>query len=171
MIASSIIRLYARCIPLCDSTFFTLSAPTVNLTLTRRLWMGFALMALLTLTSTLVGWYNLRFISQVEKDNTQALIPTMNMARQLSEASAWELFAAQNLTSADNEKMWQAQGRMLTAQSLKINALLQALREQGFDTTAIEQQEQEISRSLRQQGSWWGSVCNCASNNSNSVSR
>ncbi|ETJ25871.1 MAG: Sensor protein torS, partial [Escherichia coli DORA_A_5_14_21] len=33
-------------------------------------------MALLTLTSTLVGWYNLRFISQVEKDNTQALIPT-----------------------------------------------------------------------------------------------
>ncbi|EFI85545.1 putative hybrid sensory histidine kinase TorS [Escherichia coli MS 196-1] len=24
MIASSIIRLYARCIPLCDSTFFTL---------------------------------------------------------------------------------------------------------------------------------------------------
>lgn len=63
-----------------------------------------------------------------------------------------ELFAAQNLTSADNEKMWQAQGRMLTAQSLKINALLQALREQGFDTTAIEQQEQEISRSLRQQG-------------------
>ncbi|WP_237161040.1 TMAO reductase system sensor histidine kinase/response regulator TorS [Shigella dysenteriae] len=88
----------------------------------------------------------------MEKDNTQALIPTMNMARQLSEASAWELFAAQNLTSADNEKMWQAQGRMLTAQSLKINALLQALREQGFDTTAIEQQEQEISRSLRQQG-------------------
>ncbi len=113
--------------------------------------MGFALMALLTLTSTTVGWYNLRFISR-GKDNTQALIPTMNMARQLSEASARELFAAQNLTSADNEKMWQAQGRMLTAQSLKINALLQALREQGFDTTAIEQQEQEISRSLRQQG-------------------
>lgn len=100
-------------------------------------------MALLTLTSTTVGWYNLRFISG-GKDNTQALIPTMNMARQLSEASARELFAAQNLTSADNEKMWQAQGRMLTAQSLKINALLQALREQGFDTTAIEQQEQEI---------------------------
>ncbi len=82
----------------------------------------------------------------------------MNMARQLSEASAWELFAAQNLTSADNEKMWQAQGRMLTAQSLKINALLQALREQGFDTTAIEQQEQEISRSLRQQGELVGAA-------------
>ncbi len=64
----------------------------MNLTLTRRLWMGFALMALLTLTSTPVGWYNLRFISQVEKDNTQALIPTMNMARQLSEASALGTF-------------------------------------------------------------------------------
>ncbi|STH73064.1 hybrid sensory histidine kinase TorS [Escherichia coli] len=81
---------------------------------------------------------------------------------QLSEASAWELFAAQNLTSANNEKMWQAQGRMLTAQSLKINALLQALREQGFDTTAIEQQEQEISRSLLSKGNWWGGVCNYA---------
>lgn len=49
-------------------------------------------MAALTLISTLTGWYNLRFVSQVEQANTQALIPTMDMARQLSEASAWELF-------------------------------------------------------------------------------
>lgn len=81
----------------------------MNLTLTRRLWMGFALMALLTLTST-GGMVQPALYQPVEKDNTQALIPTMNMARQLSEASARELFAAQNLTSADNEKMWQAQG-------------------------------------------------------------
>lgn len=39
-------------------------------------------MAALTLISTLVGWYNLRFVSQVEQANTQALIPTMDMARQ-----------------------------------------------------------------------------------------
>lgn len=49
---------------------FTLSAPTVNLTLTRRLWMGFALMALLTLTSTTVGWYNLRFISRGKRQHS-----------------------------------------------------------------------------------------------------
>ncbi|MGC6744143.1 hypothetical protein ACP0HM_01810 [Escherichia coli] len=36
--------------------------------------------------------------------------------------------------------------------------MLQALREQGFDTTAIEQQEQEISRSLRQQGGTGGAA-------------
>ncbi|MEG1975179.1 MAG: TMAO reductase system sensor histidine kinase/response regulator TorS, partial [Citrobacter sp.] len=102
--------------------------------------------------STLVGWYNLRFVSQVEQANTQALIPTMDMARQLSEASAWELFSAQNLTTADNENMWLAQGRMLTAQSLKITALLKTLREQGFDTSAIEQQEKEIAQSLSHQG-------------------
>lgn len=124
----------------------------MNLSLTRRLWMGFALMAALTFISTLVGWYNLRFVSQVEQDNTQALIPTMNMARQLSEASAWELFSAQNLTNADNENSWLAQGRMLTAQSLKITNLLKTLREQGFDTSAIEQQEKEIAKSLSQQG-------------------
>ncbi|HCZ8660070.1 TPA: TMAO reductase system sensor histidine kinase/response regulator TorS [Citrobacter braakii] len=124
----------------------------MNLSLTKRLWIGFGLMAALTLISTLVGWYNLRFVSQVEQANTQALIPTMDMARQLSEASAWELFSAQNLTSADNENMWLAQGRMLTAQSLKITALLKTLREQGFDTSAIEQQEKEIAQSLSHQG-------------------
>lgn len=131
---------------------FNLWRHSVNLSLTRRLWMGFALMAALTLMSTLVGWYSLRFVSQVEQANTQELIPTMNMARQLSEASAWELFSAQNLTIADSENMWLAQGRMLTAQSLKITALLKTLRQQGFDTTAIELQEQEIAQSLSQQG-------------------
>lgn len=82
----------------------------------------------------------------------------MDMARQLSEASARELFAAQNLTTADNENMWLAQGRMLTAQSLKITALLKTLREQGFDTSAIEQQEKEIAQSLSHQGRWLASV-------------
>lgn len=113
-------------------------------------------MAALTLISTLTGWYNLRFVSQVEQANTQALIPTMDMARQLSEASAWELFSAQNLTTADNENMWLAQGRMLTAQSLKITTLLKTLREQGFDTSAIERQEKEIARSLSHQGEMVG---------------
>lgn len=113
-------------------------------------------MAALTLMSTLVGWYNLRFVSQVEQANTQALIPTMDMARQLSEASAWELFSAQNLTTADNENMWLAQGRMLTAQSLKITALLKTLREQGFDTSSIEEQEKEIAQSLSHQGEMVG---------------
>ncbi|PXV40574.1 hypothetical protein AIN29_06810, partial [Salmonella enterica subsp. enterica serovar Newport] len=69
--------------------------------LTRRLWLAFALMAALTLLSTVIGWISLRVISQVEQTNTQALLPTMNMARQLSEASAYELFSAQNLTNAD----------------------------------------------------------------------
>ncbi len=114
--------------------------------------MGFALMAALTFISTLVGWYNLRFVSQVEQANTEALIPTMNMARQLSEASAWELFSAQNLTNADSESIWLAQGRMLTAQSLKITNILKTLREQGFNTQDIEQQEKEIAQSLSQQG-------------------
>lgn len=79
--------------------------------LTRRLWLAFALMAALTLLSTVIGWISLRVISQVEQTNTQALLPTMNMARQLSEASAYELFSAQNLTNADNEGVWLAQGR------------------------------------------------------------
>ncbi len=65
----------------------------MNLTLTRRLWMGFALMALLTLTSTTGGMVQpALYQPSGKKDNTQALIPTMNMARQLSEASALGTF-------------------------------------------------------------------------------
>ncbi|EKR1834461.1 TPA_asm: TMAO reductase system sensor histidine kinase/response regulator TorS [Salmonella enterica subsp. enterica serovar Cerro] len=126
--------------------------------LTRRLWLAFALMAALTLLSTVIGWISLRVISQVEQTNTQALLPTMNMARQLSEASAYELFSAQNLTNADSESVWLAQGKMLKAQSLKINHLLQALSEQGFNTSAIARQEKEIAQTLGQQGTLVGEI-------------
>lgn len=121
-------------------------------TLAKRLWMAFALMALLTLVSIFVGWYNLRVLTQSAQTNTLALIPTMNMARQLSEASAWELFTAQNLNNTDSAEMWQSQGRTLSAQKLKIDTLLQGLREKGFETIAIERQAYEIDHSLRQQG-------------------
>ena len=126
--------------------------------LTRRLWLAFALMAALTLLSTVIGWISLRVISQVEQTNTQALLPTMNMAGQLSEASAYELFSAQNLTNADSEGVWLAQGKMLKAQSLKINHLLQALSEQGFNTSAIARQEKEIAQTLGQQGTLVGEI-------------
>ncbi|ENA4996161.1 TMAO reductase system sensor histidine kinase/response regulator TorS [Escherichia albertii] len=121
-------------------------------TLAKRLWMAFALMALLTLVSIFVGWYNLRVLTQSAQTNTLALIPTMNMARQLSEASAWELFTAQNLNNTDSAEIWQSQGRTLSAQKLKIDSLLQGLREKGFETIAIERQAHEIDHSLRQQG-------------------
>ncbi|TGD46492.1 hypothetical protein C9F07_27665, partial [Salmonella enterica subsp. enterica serovar Poona] len=68
-------------------------------------------MAALTLLRTVLGGRRPRGISQVEQTNTQALLPTMNMARQLSEASAYELFSAQNLTHADSEGVWRAQGK------------------------------------------------------------
>ncbi|ACR67545.2 TMAO reductase system sensor histidine kinase/response regulator TorS [Edwardsiella ictaluri] len=124
--------------------------------LTRRLWLAFVLMAALTLGSVLVGWFSLHYVGRVEQANTQALLPTMNMARQLSEAGAYELFSAQSLSSADSEREWLAQGRMLTAQSLKISRLLDELRRQGFDIDTIARQETEITRSLGEQGTLVG---------------
>ncbi len=112
--------------------------------LTRRLWLAFLLMAGLTLLSSLIGWFGFRFIGEVEQTHTQSVIPTMNMARQLSEASAYELFSAQSLTNANTQAEWLDQGKMLTVQSLRISRLLGRLREQGFDTAAIEQQESDI---------------------------
>lgn len=47
---------------------------------------------------------------------------------------------------------------MLKAQSLKINHLLQALSEQGFNTSAIARQEKEIAQTLGQQGTLVGEI-------------
>ncbi|MDU3935723.1 MAG: TMAO reductase two-component system sensor histidine kinase TorS, partial [Serratia liquefaciens] len=105
--------------------------------LTRRLWLAFLLMAGLALISSLIGWLGFRFIGEVEQNNTRSVIPTMNIARQLSEASAYELFSAQSLTNADTHADWIEQGKMLTVQSLRISRLLERLRSQGFDTAAI----------------------------------
>ncbi|CAI2480661.1 Sensor protein torS [Serratia liquefaciens] len=120
--------------------------------LTQRLWLAFLLMAGLALISSLIGWLGFRFMGEVEQNHTRSVIPTMNLARQLSEASAYELFSAQSLTNADTQADWMAQGKMLTVQSLRISRLLERLRSQGFDTTAIEQQESDITRSLGLQG-------------------
>ncbi|MBI3311091.1 MAG: TMAO reductase two-component system sensor histidine kinase TorS, partial [Serratia liquefaciens] len=114
--------------------------------------MAFLLMAGLALLSSLIGWLGLRFIGEVEQSNIQSVIPTMNMARQLSEASASELFSAQSLTNAETQAEWVEQGKMLTVQSLRISRLLGRLREQGFDMVVIEQQEADITRSLGLQG-------------------
>ncbi|MDA1379629.1 hypothetical protein PCI56_06740 [Plesiomonas shigelloides subsp. oncorhynchi] len=126
--------------------------------LTRRLWLAFVLMALLTLASALVGWLSLRFVEAVEQSNTHALLPTMNIARELSEASAYELVSAQNLTGATTQQEWLAQGRMLTTQSLKISRLLAQLQALGFDTTAIEQQEARSPRCSASKARWWANA-------------
>lgn len=60
---------------------------------TRRLWLAFTLIATPTLLSTVIDWISLRVISRVEQTNTQELIPMMNMAKQLSESSVYELFS------------------------------------------------------------------------------
>lgn len=134
--------------------------------LTRRLWLAFALMAALTLLSTVIGWISLRVISQVEQTNTQALLPTMNMARQLSEASAYELFSAQNLTNADSEGVWLAQGKMLKAQSLKINHLLQALSEQGLIPRPSPGKKKRLRKRLGSRERWSVKFSRCAHSNS-----
>ncbi|TGC09637.1 hypothetical protein C9E90_06770, partial [Salmonella enterica subsp. enterica serovar Enteritidis] len=56
------------------------------------------------------------------------------------------------------EGVWLAQGKMLKAQSLKINQLLQALSEQGCNTSAIARQEKEIAQTLGQQGTLVGEI-------------
>lgn len=123
-----------------------------NTSLIRRLWLAFALMALLTLLSVATGWLNLRFVGHVEQANTPSLISSMNMARHLSVASANALFSAQQLLSARDEQDWQAQRTMLSRQSKKIVHLLNQLSAQGFDTRAMTQLETAIRQDIIQQG-------------------
>ncbi|VEB52116.1 hybrid sensory histidine kinase TorS [Salmonella enterica subsp. enterica] len=57
---------------------------------------------------------------------------------------------------------------MLKAQSLKINHLLQALSEQGFNTSAIARQEKEIAQTLGQQGTLVGENSHAARHSNSS---
>jgi two-component system sensor histidine kinase TorS len=109
------------------------------------------LMSLLTLLCSLVGWFELRIIGDIEQRSTHSLIPTMNIARELSEASASELLSAQNLSTVEDHKERETQSKILATQSLRIRSLLRALHQQGFDTTSIEQQEAQIAHSLLEQ--------------------
>jgi two-component system sensor histidine kinase TorS len=123
-----------------------------NSSLIRRLWLAFALMALLTLLSVATGWINLRVVGRVEQTSTQSLLSSMNMARHLSVASAKVLFSAQQLLSAGDEQDWQAQRGMLGKQSQKIVHLLNQLSAQGFDTRAMAQLETANRQAIIQQG-------------------
>ncbi len=88
---------------------FHLKCTDRELTLTRRLWMGFALMALLTLT---VPWWDgtTCALSARWKKTTPGIDSYHEYGAPVERSQRLGLFAAQNLTSADNEKMWQAQG-------------------------------------------------------------
>ncbi|PIF23929.1 two-component system, OmpR family, sensor histidine kinase TorS [Candidatus Pantoea floridensis] len=123
-----------------------------NTSLIRRLWLAFALMALLTLLSVATGWLNLRYVGRVEQADTQSLLSSMNMARHLSVASARVLFSAQQLLSAQDEQEWQVQRTMLGKQSQKIVYLLHQLSAQGFDTRAMVQLETANRQAIIQQG-------------------
>ncbi|VEJ56488.1 TMAO reductase system sensor histidine kinase/response regulator TorS [Pragia fontium] len=122
------------------------------MSLTYRLWLAFVLMAILSLTSALIGWAGFRHIKQIEQQSTINLLPTMDAARQLSESGAHILFSAQALNEVTSETELEAQGKILTTQSIRIRQLLESLQQLGFDTTDIGRQEQKLADNLSLQG-------------------
>ncbi len=122
------------------------------MSLTHRLWLAFVLMAILSLTSALIGWAGFRHIKQIEQQSTLNLLPTMKTALQLNEAGAYILFSGQALNEVTSEDERQAQGKILTTQSIRIRSLLSQLQDSGFDTSKIQQQEQLLSQHLSEQG-------------------
>lgn len=122
------------------------------MSLTHRLWLAFVLMAILSLTSALIGWAGFRHIKQIEQQSTLNLLPTMKTALQLNEAGAYILFSGQALNEVTSEEERQAQGKILTTQSIRIRSLLSQLQDSGFDTSKIQRQEQLLSEHLSEQG-------------------
>ncbi|WP_159566622.1 TMAO reductase system sensor histidine kinase/response regulator TorS [Budvicia diplopodorum] len=122
------------------------------MSLTHRLWLAFVLMAMLSLTSALIGWAGFRHIKQIEQQSTVNLLPTMKTAFQLNEAGAYILFSGQALNEVTSEDERQAQGKILTTQSIRIRSLLSQLQDSGFDTSKIKQQELRLSEHLSTQG-------------------
>ena len=119
-----------------------------------KLLLAFSLMALLTLTASLVGWLGLGHLGELERRLQHTLL-TLDGARELAQVSGDILGSSRLLTMAANEAERTHQGRLLTLQGQQLQRLLEQLgegREQDPAWQSLDQLGLAILGNLGQQG-------------------
>ncbi|MFM4962537.1 TMAO reductase system sensor histidine kinase/response regulator TorS [Aeromonas bivalvium] len=119
-----------------------------------KLLLAFSLMALLTLTASLVGWLGLGHLGGLERRLQHTLL-TLDGARELAQVSGDILASSRLLTMAANEAERSHQGRLLTLQGQQLQRLLDQLgegREQDVAWQSLDQLGLAILGNLGQQG-------------------
>ena len=134
------------------------SKPTTTKVLSVRIFSGlggklllaFSLMALLTLSASLLGWVGLSHLRQLEQ-GVQQTLADQELARTLSRLSGEIQSASRLLATATSEQEREHQGRLLTLQGQQLQQVL-ALLGRGQGSTTLDQLSQSIIGNLGQQG-------------------
>ncbi|MDM5076163.1 TMAO reductase system sensor histidine kinase/response regulator TorS [Aeromonas media] len=115
-----------------------------------KLLLAFSLMALLTLSASLLGWVGLSHLRQLEQGVQQTLVD-QELARTLSRLSGEIQSASRLLATATSEQEREHQGRLLTLQGQQLQQVLAQLG-RGQGSTSLDQLSQSIIGNLGQQG-------------------
>ncbi|WP_447780075.1 TMAO reductase system sensor histidine kinase/response regulator TorS [Aeromonas veronii] len=115
-----------------------------------KLLLAFSLMALLTLSASLLGWVGLSHLRQLEQ-GVQQTLADQELARTLSRLSGEIQSTSRLLATATSEQEREHQGRLLTLQGQQLQQVLVQLG-RGQGSTSIDQLSQSIIGNLGQQG-------------------
>ncbi|WED75924.1 TMAO reductase system sensor histidine kinase/response regulator TorS [Aeromonas allosaccharophila] len=115
-----------------------------------KLLLAFSLMALLTLSASLLGWVGLSHLRQLEQ-GVQQTLADQELARTLSRLSGEIQSASRLLATATGEQEREHQGRLLTLQGQQLQQVLAQLG-RGQGSTSLDELSQSIIGNLGQQG-------------------
>ncbi|MFM5431325.1 TMAO reductase system sensor histidine kinase/response regulator TorS [Aeromonas veronii] len=115
-----------------------------------KLLLAFSLMALLTLSASLLGWVGLSHLRQLEQ-GVQQTLADQELARTLSRLSGEIQSTSRLLATATSEQEREHQGRLLTLQGQQLQQVLVQLG-RGQGSTSLDQLSQSIIGNLGQQG-------------------
>ncbi|WP_303844452.1 TMAO reductase system sensor histidine kinase/response regulator TorS [Aeromonas sobria] len=118
-----------------------------------KLLLAFSLMALLTLSASLLGWVGLNHLRQLEQ-GVQQTLADQELARTLSRLSGEIQSASRLLATATSEQEREHQGRLLTLQGQQLQQVLAQLGRGGQPQgpATLDQLSQSIIGNLGQQG-------------------
>lgn len=115
-----------------------------------KLLLAFSLMALLTLSASLLGWVGLTQLRQLEQ-GVQTTLASQESARTLARLSGEIQSSSRLLAMASSEVEREHQGRLLTLQGQQMQGVLEQLGTEG-ELEKLHQLSQTIIGNLGQQG-------------------
>lgn len=110
----------------------------------RKLLLAFMAMALLVLTSALIGVFGFSSVAKTERNVVNSAIPSMLEARQVSELSSRIISSVQALSNAKTELQRQESGKVLFSQLESLLVSIKQLGSDSFDTKVLTKLESDV---------------------------
>ncbi|UPQ89931.1 TMAO reductase system sensor histidine kinase/response regulator TorS [Vibrio sinaloensis] len=112
----------------------------------RKLLLAFLAMALLVLTSAVIGVSGFSLVAKTERNVVNSAIPSMLEARQVSELSSRIISSVQTLSNAKTEVQRQQAGKELFTQLESLLAHIKLLGSDAFDGELLNRLENDVQR-------------------------